>query len=169
MKDGGVSGEDIISRGCGVVEDSCPLPSGGDCIGDAPDWKGFVEELRQQWTKLWRERIDDKIRAEGIADENFKLLFVDKGTVIVATRCYKPLEFKEILEEYNAPYEVKVKEERPLPYVGGWRKFGRQIAARSRGRMSRRKLWLEGNVKRGRNGCLQLKKGGRGWLHLKTR
>ena len=148
------------------MEDSCPPPSGRDCIGNAPDWKGFVEELRQQWITLWRERIDDKVRAEGIADKNFELLFVDKGTVIVATRHYKPLEFKEILEEYEAPYEVKVKEERPLPHVGGWRKFGRQMARRAR---SRRMLWLEDNSKKGRNGNLQLKKGGRGWLHLNTK
>ena len=148
------------------MEDSCPPPSGRDCTAGVIDWKGFVEELRQQWTTLWRERIDDKVRAEGIADKNFELLFVDKGTVIMATRRYKPLEFKEILEEYEAPYEVKVKEERPLPHVGGWRKFGRQIATRAR---SRRKLWLEDNSKRRRNGNLQLKKGGRGWLHLETR
>lgn len=148
------------------MEDSCPPPSGRDCTAGVIDWKGFVEELRQQWTTLWRERIDDKVRAEGIADKNFKLLFVDKGTVIMATRRYKPLEFKEILEEYEAPYEVKVKEERPLPHVGGWRKFGRQIATRAR---SRRMLWLEDNSKRRRNGNLQLKKGGRGWLHLKTK
>ncbi|TET56498.1 hypothetical protein E3J51_04805 [Candidatus Bathyarchaeota archaeon] len=125
-----------------------------------------MEELRQQWTTLWRERIDDKVRAEGIADKNFELLFVDKGTVIVATRHYKPLEFKEILEEYEAPYEVKVKEERPLPHVGGWRKFGRHMARRAR---SRRMLWLEDNSKKGRNENLQLKKGGRGWLHLNTK
>lgn len=148
------------------MEDSCPPPSGRDCIENAPDWKGFVEELRLQWTTLWRERIDDKVRAEGIADKNFELLFLDKGTVIVATRRFKPLEFKEILEEYDAPYEVKVKEERPLPHVGGWGKFGRQMAARAR---SRRMLWLEDNSKKGRNKNLQLKKGGRGWLHLKTK
>lgn len=146
------------------MENSCLLPSGGDCIDDVPDWKSFVEELRLQWASLWRERIDDKVRAEGIAAKDFGLLFMDKGTVIVATRQYKHLEFKEILEEYEAPYEVKAKAEKPLPHVGGWRKFGGQMAAGAR---SRKRQWLEENkLKKGRKKKLQLKKGGRGWLHI---
>jgi hypothetical protein len=148
--------------------DSCPLPSGRDSTAKPVDWKTFAEELRRQWRVLWRERIDDKVRAEGIADKDFELLFVEQGTVIVATRRYKQLEFKEILEEYNAPYETKVKQEVPDPQVGGWRKFGREIAAR-RGRRDRlRSDWFTDEAK-GSTGNLQRKKGGRGWLHFRTR
>jgi hypothetical protein len=150
------------------MADSCPLPSGRDSTAETVDWKTFAEELRRQWRVLWRERIDDKVRAEGIADKDFQLLFVEQGTVIVATRHYKQMDFKEILEEYNAPYETKVKQEVPDPHVGGWRKFGREIAARRdrRGRLRRRWLTEEG---KGPTGKLQRKKGGRGWLHFKTR
>jgi len=143
---------------------SYPLPSGRDCIAGAVDWKGFVEELRRQWRLLWRERIDDKVRAEGIASKDFELLFVDRGTVIVATRCYKQLDFKEILEEYKVPYEVKVKQDVPSPYVGGWRKFGRRMAASQRKiAKSQRGSWPIDDGKRKNQ---QLKKGGRGWLHI---
>ena len=150
------------------MTDSNPLPSGGDGIAVAIDWKSFVEDLRQQWVQLWRERIDDKTRAEGVAGEDFELLFVDKGQVIVATRKYKPLEFKEVLVEYKAPYEVKVKEDRPSPHVGGWRKFGRQMAASRRTRNGDRKgLWLKDHPNN-RKKKLQLRKGGRGWLHIRS-
>lgn len=148
--------------------ESCPLPSGRDFVADAVDWKAFSEELRRQWRILWRERVDDRVRAEGIADKDFELLFVEKGTVIVATRRYKQLEFKEILEEYNAPYETKVKQENPNPQVGGWRKFGREIAAKRDRRGKLRRTWFKDEAK-GQRGNLQLKKGGRGWLHFKTR
>lgn len=152
-----------------AMSESCPLPSGRDFIADAGDWKSFVEKLRQQWRLLWRERIDDKVRAEGIADRDFELLFVDRGTVIVATRCFKQLDFMEILEEYKAPYDMKVKQEVPMPQVGGWRKFGREMAALRRGaRKNGKSEWPVDKAKSGREtGQQQLKKGGRGWLHIK--
>ena len=57
-----------------------------------------VDDVRAEWRLLWRNRIDDKVRAEGIANRDYSLLFVDRGTVIVATKDFKPLNFKEILE-----------------------------------------------------------------------
>jgi hypothetical protein len=147
------------------MTESYPLPSGRDPIAQAVDWKGFSEELRRQWHLLWRERIDDKVRAEGIADKDFELLFVERGTVIVATRRFKLMEFKEILEKYNAPYETKVKQETPDPQVGGWRKFGKQLAATQRGKRRVRRPWTREDSTGGR-AKLQLKKGGRGWLHF---
>jgi len=83
--------------------------------------KEFVEELRIEWKKLWRERIDDKVRAEGIAINDYDQLFIDKGTVIHATRDFKALNFKEILKEYgvlDADRHVP-----PDPHIGGWTKF----------------------------------------------
>jgi hypothetical protein len=35
---------------------------------------------------LWKERFDDKVRAEGVANRDYSSLFVEKGTVIFATR-----------------------------------------------------------------------------------
>jgi len=54
------------------------------------EWREFIVELKQRWGVLWRDRIDDRVRAEGIAGEDYDLLFVDRGTVIVATKDYKP-------------------------------------------------------------------------------
>jgi len=68
---------------------------------DSGEWREFLERLRTRWKSLWLDRIDDRVRAEGIANEDYDLLFVDKGTVIVATRDYKPPDFREILEVYN--------------------------------------------------------------------
>ena len=83
--------------------------------------KEMVEELRTEWKKLWRERLDDKVRAEGIAVADYNELFIDKGTVIHATRDFKILNFKEILQEHevlNAERYIP-----PDPKVGGWTKF----------------------------------------------
>ena len=80
------------------MNESYPLPSGRDFAASAMEWKSFVEELRRQWKLLWIGRIYDKDKAEGIARLDFELLFVDRGTVIFATRRHKPLDFKEILD-----------------------------------------------------------------------
>ena len=42
----------------------------------------LVEELKIEWKRLWKERLDDKVRAEGIAKEDYSSLLVEKGTVI---------------------------------------------------------------------------------------
>ena len=152
--------KNAATRGEMMVE-ACPLPSGGDWIDEGMQWKGFTEELRRQWHFLWRERIDDKVRAEEIAHKDFELLFIDKGTIIIATRKCKPPEFKEILDRYEAPYEIKVKQETPPPHVGGWRKFGREMAAKRR----REFIRIHEDKSRKCSKKLQQKKGGRGWLH----
>ena len=142
---------------------SCPLPSGRDCIASAVEWKGFVEELRRQWKLLWRERIDDKVRAEGISCRDFELLFVDRGMVVVATRDYKPPVFREIVEQYDLPYTEKAQAIQPNPSVGGWRKFARKhVVGQKRTRQWRAENERKKSLKR-----QQLKKGGRGWLHVR--
>jgi len=55
------------------MTESGPLPSGRDGVAGAVEWKGFVEELKRQWQLLWRERVDDKMRAEGVASSDFEL------------------------------------------------------------------------------------------------
>lgn len=121
--------------------------------------KELVEELKAHWKKLWQERVDDKVRAEGVAAAEYVKLFVEKGTVIHATRDYKALNFKEILEQNeisNAERYVP-----PSPQVGGWGKFVKTHVAVPKRPMSKRALLYceEKRVKQ------QPKKGGRGWLH----
>jgi len=122
--------------------------------------KEMVEELKTIWKKLWQERVDDKIRAEGIATADYSTLFVEKGTIIHATRDYKSLNFKEILEQHqiaNADRFIP-----PSPQVGGWTKFIRTSITNQRLRKKRRiELYCAEKKKR-----QQLKKGGRGWLHI---
>jgi len=85
------------------------------------EWKAFVDELRVVWKRLWWDRIDDKVRAEGVAREDYSSLFVDRGTVIMATRDFKPLDFVEVLERHK-PSEVP-NAIPPSPAIGGWGKF----------------------------------------------
>jgi len=130
------------------------------------DWKRLVDDVRVEWGLLWRDRIDDRVRAEGIANQGYSLLFVDRGDVIIATKDFKPLSFREILQQHKP---LGVEAERvipPSPSVGGWGRFIRDVLRRQRVAGRRRELLVEKpDAGRGQ----QLKKGGRGWLHLRFR
>jgi hypothetical protein len=122
--------------------------------------KEFVEELRIEWKRLWQERLDDKVRGEGVAVNDYDQLFVDKGTVIHATRDFKALNFKEILEEHkvmNAGRYVP-----PDPHVGGWAKFVKMNITTQRPQKKRSDQFCPEEKKEKQ----QLKKNGRGWLHV---
>jgi hypothetical protein len=60
-----------------------------------------TDGVKGEWKLLWLDRIDDKFRAEGIASGRFRLLAVERGTVIVATRDYKKLDLREILRSHS--------------------------------------------------------------------
>jgi len=124
--------------------------------------KEFVDELRVQWKSLWRDRIDDRVRAEGIANEDYSRLFVERGTVIVATRDYKPPDFVEILQQHLVSDAERLVP--PDPAVGGWGKFMRSVLKKQRG-LPRRPAPPKPRRKKGQ----QPKKGGRGWLHFRMR
>jgi hypothetical protein len=124
--------------------------------------KEFVEELRVQWKLLWRNRIDDRIRAEGIANQDYSKLFVDRGTIIIATRDYKPPDFVEILQQYLPSDAEKLVP--PNPAIGGWGKFIKSVMSKQKG-LTRRPPPPKPERKKDQ----QLKKGGRGWLHFKMR
>jgi len=139
----------------------CSDGTGGSESVEKAGVQVLADDVKVEWKLLWRDRIDDKVRAEGIANRSYLLLFVERGTVIVATRDFKPLSLKEILllhEVQNVEQFVP-----PHPSVGGWRKFGRTVLNQQR----RVRDW-EGPVsRRNRKKSLQLKKGGRGWLHYR--
>jgi len=139
---------------------SLPLLSGRDLVKVSMAQKELVEELKVFWKKLWQERVDDKVRAEGVAAAEYVKLFVEKGTIIHATRDYKALSFKEILEQHqvaNADRFIP-----PSPQVGGWTKFVKaNIAGKRQRKNTRAALYREDKKEK-----QQPKKGGRGWLHI---
>ena len=117
------------------------------------------DDVKEEWRLLWRNRIDDKVRAEGIADRDFSLLFVDRGTVIVATRDFKPLDLRDILHLHDIQNVERIV--LPSSFVGGWGKFARTVLNKQK----RARRWHESVPCRNGKKKLQLKKGGRGWLH----
>jgi len=123
--------------------------------------KDFVDGLRREWKLMWWSRVDDKVRAEGIADKTYERLFVDRGLVLLATRKFKPPEFREILEKHLTPEEAE--RVNPNPIRGGIRKFIRDyIVVQKKGnRREETRSQLEA-IK----SYQQAKHGGRGWLHF---
>lgn len=119
-----------------------------------------VAEIRSQWRRLWRERFDDKVRAEGIACENYPLLSVDRGTVVLATRSFKLITLREVLEQHRVADAARYVP--PSPSVGGWGKFIRTSIVKHGVRRNTRASLYEECAKHPQ----QLKKGGRGWLHV---
>jgi len=123
----------------------------------------FVEELRKDWKDLWQSRVDDKVRAEGIANKDYAKLFVERGTIIMATRDFKPLDFFDIVQLYfDCDAEKMVP---PNPTVGGWGKFIKTHIKNQKKTRTRRFIPTKQSSRRGQ----QLKKGGRGWLHISLR
>jgi hypothetical protein len=118
-----------------------------------------IEEIKEEWRHLWRERIDDKVRAEGVASQSFPLCFVDQGTIIVATRDFKPLHLKEILSLNRIQNAGQIIG--PAPAVGGWHKFARTVL----NKQPRKCRFVFEKPKPHRAKKLQLKNGGRGWLN----
>jgi hypothetical protein len=123
--------------------------------------KELVEELKMQWKNLWWERIDDKVRAEGIANKDYSKLFIDKGTVIFATRNFKLMNFRDILELNGVVDADRLVP--PNPQVGGWGKFIRTTISNQKPLNRTRRAWQYPSEKKEKQ---QLKKGGRGWLHF---
>jgi hypothetical protein len=121
--------------------------------------KEMVEELKLEWKKLWQDRFDDKVRAEGIANADYSSLFVERGTIIHATRDFKALAFREILEQHQI-----VNGERyipPSPHIGGWTKFVKTQIKNQPPLWIRHSSYCEDRKER-----QHLKKHGRGWLHI---
>ena len=128
------------------------------------EWGEFLEGLKERWRSLWMDRIDDRVRAEGIANEDYDSLFIDQGTVIVATRDYKPPNFREIMERH-AEDKQSGKVMVSNSSVGGWGKFARDVVSRQK-RFTKRGRPIPSESEKKKQ---QLKNGGRGWLHARAR
>ena len=121
--------------------------------------KELVEKLKVQWKLLWSERFNDKVRAEGVSVSDYASLSVERGTIIHATRDFKALSFKEILEQHLV--EDIDRFVQPDAHVGGWNKF---VKTEITGRKPQRSKRAASSVPEKRV-VQQPKKGGRGWLH----
>ena len=77
--------------------------------------------IRQEWRELWFQKVEDDIIDEDVARRDYPLLFVERGTVIRATRDYKHLEIDEILDTHRKRGQDLIQQ--PNPEVGGWGKF----------------------------------------------
>ena len=120
--------------------------------------KELVEKLKAEWELLWSERFNDKERAEGISISDYAALYVERGTIIHATRDYKALNFKEILEQHIT--EDADRFIQPNVDEGGWNKF---VKTKIASKPQRKKRALAYAPKK--QETQQPKKGGRGWLH----
>jgi hypothetical protein len=121
--------------------------------------KKLVEELKAQWKLLWRERFNDKVRAEDVAVKDYASLRVEKGIIIHANRDFKALNFKEILDQHMIENPDRFIQ--PDVKVGGWHKFAKTQISSSKFHKNRQTF--EPATKK--QTSQQLRKGGRGWLH----
>ena len=121
--------------------------------------KEKVERIKKQWKLLWLEKLDDKLKAEGMATRDYSALFVEKGTIIYATRNFKFLTIREILKQHQL---IDAERYVPIdPQIGGLTKFIKtNITTRGSWRKKEAKVILEKTHER-----QQRKKSGRGWLH----
>jgi len=121
--------------------------------------KKLVENLKTEWKLLWSERFNDKVKAEGVSVADYSYLRVEQGTVIHATRDFKPLNFIEILQQQKI--EKPERYIQPHPEAGGWNKFIKtkitNHTQKSKGNISNTNVITSNSQ--------QPKKNGRGWLH----
>ena len=120
----------------------------------------LVEQLKVQWKLLWSERYNDKVRAEGISVKDYASLRVERGTIIHATRDYKALNFKEILEQNLIENPDRFVQ--PDAQAGGWNKFVKTKISchKTQKEESSSSFALK------KQAVQHPKKGGRGWLHV---
>lgn len=118
-------------------------------------------QIRKEWRELWDHKIEDKVAAEDVARRNYELLFVERGTVIQATKDYQPLDLREIREKNEKMLGVKLTQ--PNPQIGGWRKFSKDVLAKqTRWRSMPPRTRQQPSPPAS---SPNRKKAGRGWLH----
>jgi hypothetical protein len=121
--------------------------------------KELVETLKVQWKLLWNERFNDKLRAEGVSEKDYEMLKVERGTVITATRDFKVLNFKDILEKHLIEQPDRFIQ--PNVNVGGWNQFVKTKINTQKSQKSNPTLRETSNKPM----TSQSQKSRRGWLH----
>jgi len=114
-------------------------------------------QLKLDWACLWLTRLDDKTVAEGICTDEFERLFVESGEIIFATRDFKPLSFREILNRHLG--QDLADRVDAGPSVGGWGKFVKEHVSQLKPVQKRERPRIEGDPTQ------QRRKNGRGWLN----
>lgn len=117
----------------------------------------FRRWLKIEWADLWKSKFDDEIISEGISVKDYSLLDVDRGEIIHASRDYKPLNFREILEK-KLGGEVTERVDVD-PNVGGWKKFAREQLPLREKKTAREAHKIPFDLSQ------QQRKGGSGWLN----
>jgi len=120
--------------------------------------KKLVEELKAEWKLMWSDRFNDKIKAEGVSITDYTALRVERGTIIHATKDFKALNFKEILQQHIIENPERFIQ--PNANEGGWHKFVKTEITCPKPKSKRVSSYIP--VK---PAVQQSKKGGRGWLH----
>jgi len=123
--------------------------------------RNVIQELKKQWNQMWRERVDDRFKGEGIAAKNYEKLFIERGLVVIATRDFKPLSFSDVVRKH-VPQIDEQRLIQPNIHMGGWGKFARDFLPRHGSRTISRKRQTEREME---NKSVPPKKKGRGWLH----
>jgi hypothetical protein len=119
--------------------------------------KELRQMLKADWADLWMTKHEDEIKAEGVSVEDFEMLFVDRGEIIHATRDYRPLSFREILEKHVGSEDASRVD--IDPNVGGWRKFAKQNFPARRRQSKREKPKIKVDLSQ------HQRKAGKGWLN----
>jgi hypothetical protein len=125
---------------------------------EAASREEFRRRLRAEWNLMWTERFDDRQRSEGVAIDDYPLLFMDRGFIVFATRDAKTPVFREIVDYWATQGLVYS----PDPDVGGWGRFIRTEMKRVAHSRAARHVDDESGRKKSEQ---QMKKSGRGWLH----
>src|SRR5271169_1684090 len=142
-----------------VTNQPSKAPADGSPESKVKAQKEMVESLKVQWKLLWIERFNDKVRAEGVSGKDYEILNVERGTVITATRDFKVLNFKDILEKHMIEQPDRFIQ--PNANVGGWHQFVKtNINTHQR---HKNNLNLQEVSKK--LGTQQPKKSRHGWLH----
>ncbi len=117
--------------------------------------KELRRSLKEEWEELWLSKIVDGEKAEGISSKDFNRLFVERGEVIHATRNFKPLSFRDILEKHlGSQHAAKLDID---PKVGGWGRFSRTHFPAKSPQRERPMVKVDSSQ--------HLRKGGAGWLN----
>lgn len=134
-----------------------------DCTSKETQEKEVVEKLKQEWKLMWSNRFEDKIKAEGVSVDSYAMIQVDRGTIIHATRDYKALDFREVLEQNKVRDTDRFVQ--PHKEEGGWTKFAKTQIIPNTPKSQRLALKRQIEAEAKKKNSQQPKNNKRGWLH----